>query len=307
MENDKNEVIVYADKMSTPEPMALGDIRKNTALVKQLVREVLVTDVDFGVIPGCGDKPSLFKPGAEKIMLLFKLGCFPDKIEDHSTHDCIKYVVKTRVVHIPTGVELGIGVGSASTDEDKYKWRSAVCDEEFDSLPEEQKRLKWKTKWITKDGRREKEGYSIKQVRTNPADMNNTILKMAAKRSKIDAVITCTAASDLLTQDLEEEAVAGQRAEDPNPIQKPKAKAAPAKKSTGGKAKGVDPATVPAESWKPMQSKYASTCRHCGGQIAVGDSIMYCSQAGAIHSECLDEIHAEKNLDENPETEQEQF
>lgn len=307
MENEKNEVIVYPDKMSTPEPMALADIRKNTALVKQLVREVLVQDVDFGTIPGCGDKPSLFKPGAEKIMLLFKLGCFPDKIDDHSTADCVKYVVKTRVVHIPTGLELGIGVGSASTDEDKYKWRSAVCDEEYAATPAEMKRLKWKTKWVNdpeNPGKKKKEGYSIQQVRTNPADLNNTILKMAAKRSKIDAVITCTAASDLLTQDLEEEAVAGQRTEDPEAPQKPQAKKpAPASQPAAGKpaAKkpaGTDPRKIAPEEWRPMQSKYDSTCKFCEKQIGKGDAIMYSQKAGAIHAECLDQIQAEKQMAE---------
>src|SRR5690606_22905756 len=57
-----------------------------------------------------------------------------------------------------------------------------------------------------------------KQVRTNPADVANTILKMAKKRAQVDAVITATAASDIFTQDIEdlpEEVVAeivGQRA-----------------------------------------------------------------------------------------------
>ncbi|WP_418719751.1 hypothetical protein [Bilophila wadsworthia] len=39
----------------------------------------------------------------------------------------------------------------------------------------------------------------------NPADYYNTCLKMAKKRALVDAVLTCTAASDIFTQDIEDE------------------------------------------------------------------------------------------------------
>ena len=193
----ETEVQVYASEIKNPQPLSIQDVRKNTKLVKQILREAMVEKVDFGLIPGCGDKPSLFKPGAEKLMLLFKLGAFPE-VTDLSTSDSVRYLVKTKIVHLPSGTELGIGVGDCSSDEDKYKWRASVCDEEFNSLPEERKRLKWKKGW---DG---KPATSVKQVRTNPADISNTVLKMAKKRSVIDGVISATAASDILTQDLED-------------------------------------------------------------------------------------------------------
>lgn len=40
--------------------------------------------------------------------------------------------------------------------------------------------------------------------RPNPADMWNTCLKMGKKRAFVDAILTCTAASDCFTQDIEE-------------------------------------------------------------------------------------------------------
>ena len=39
----------------------------------------------------------------------------------------------------------------------------------------------------------------------NPADFYNTCLKMAKKRGLVDAVLTSTAASDIFTQDIEED------------------------------------------------------------------------------------------------------
>jgi hypothetical protein len=38
----------------------------------------------------------------------------------------------------------------------------------------------------------------------NPADHKNTVLKMAKKRSLVDATLTCTAASDIFIQDIED-------------------------------------------------------------------------------------------------------
>jgi hypothetical protein len=71
-----------------------------------------------------------------------------------------------------------------------------LCDEEFDDTPENRRRIKY----AKYQGKVEKK----KQIRTNPADVSNTVLKMAKKRGLIDAVLTVTAASDLFTQDIED-------------------------------------------------------------------------------------------------------
>ena len=52
-----------------------------------------------------------------------------------------------------------------------------------------------------------------KYSRRPPADVCNTVLKMAKKRAFVDAVIVATSASDIFTQDLEEEAKPDHRAE----------------------------------------------------------------------------------------------
>src|SRR6185369_6401125 len=62
--------------------------------------------------------------------------------------------------------------------------------------PENRKRVKF-SKY---QGKVEKK----QQVRTNPADVANTILKMAKKRGLVDAILTVTAASDIFTQDIED-------------------------------------------------------------------------------------------------------
>jgi hypothetical protein len=97
-----------------------------------------------------------------------------------------------------TGNLMGVGVGEASSNEEKYKWRKPVCNEEYDETPEDRRREKW---FHGKDG---KPNYKAKQIRTNPSDVANTILKMAKKRAQIDMTLTATAASDVFDQDLED-------------------------------------------------------------------------------------------------------
>ena len=98
----------------------------------------------------------------------------------------------------PSGVFVGAGIGECSSNEEKYKWRKVVCDQEFEETPLDRRREKWCKGWGNKGP------YKQKQVRTEPADLANTILKMAKKRGLIDAVLTATAASDCFTQDLED-------------------------------------------------------------------------------------------------------
>jgi len=152
-------------------------------------------DVHYGKIPGT-QKNTLYKAGSEKILSTFRIAVDPI-VEDLSTTDCYRYRVIARGI-LPTGEIVGSGVGECSTDEEKYKWRGAACEKEFDNTPEDRRRIKYgkPTSW-NKDG-------ESKQVRTNPADLANTVLKMAKKRAQIDLTLTATGASDVFEQDLED-------------------------------------------------------------------------------------------------------
>ena len=287
MSQEQQEVVVY-DRMASTEPLSYADIRRNTQLVKKAVKEVMLKDADYGTIPGCGDKPALLKPGAEKLMLLFKLGCFLDVV-NQSEHDLVKYVIKTRIVHIPTGRELGIGVGSCSSDEEKYKWKKAICDEEFDATPEERRRIKFYAGKFDYKTRKRGPATQVKQIRTNPSDLDNTILKMAAKRSKVDGVITVTGASDILLQGEDDILVEQERPVDT--FQQPQAKQAqePTKSAAGEDFPASEgngsPPPIPS-GYKGMTARKDGLCKGCGRQITAGDYIAFSSQKGAFHPDC---------------------
>jgi len=173
----------------------VSEIRAEVQLIQQILEGIMKKDVHYGTIPGT-PKPTLYKPGSEKILRTFHIGVDPsENVQDLSTDDEIRYRVFARAFNQGTGDTLGVGVGECSSNEEKYKWRRPVCDEEFDETPENRKRLVWK---------RGQKPYQLKQVRTNPADVANTILKMAKKRAQIDMTLTVTAASDVFEQDLED-------------------------------------------------------------------------------------------------------
>lgn len=181
-------VAVYGERSLTA-----ADVRAQVNLIQDVMRSVMQEGTHYGKIPGT-QSVSLYKPGAEKLMATFRFGSDVD-VEDLGSPGEVHYRVKYKIL-APDGRVLGVGVGECGSQEEKYAWRRPVCKEEFDDTPENLRRIKYKS-W---QGRVEKQ----QQVRTNPADVRNTILKMAKKRAMVDAVLTVTAASDIFTQDIED-------------------------------------------------------------------------------------------------------
>ena len=208
------------DLQESPSLSAI-QVKSGLDLILQVMKTTMVKDVDYGVIPGC-KKPSLYKPGSEKILTAFRIGIDPE-VEDLSTEDEARFRVKARLFHEPTEIQLGKGIGEASSHEEKYKWRKAICDDEFTETPEDRRRTAWKH---ASNG-----AYQVRQVRTNKADVANTILKMAKKRAQIDGTLTVTAASAVFSQDIEDlekevrEAIIEGEADKPDAFRTPEKKA----------------------------------------------------------------------------------
>ena len=193
---NQNEKLPAEQPQPIKRELSVADIRGQVNKIQEVMKAVMKQGIHFGVIPGCGPKPTLLKPGAEKIAMTFMFAPDP-KCEDLSTPDEVKYRVIVNLLS-REGIFLGAGIGECSSSEDKYMWRKAICDEEYEMFKAEGKtRLKYK---------KDKSGkvYIVKQVRVAPADVANTIVKIAKKRAYIDAILTVTAASDIFTQDIED-------------------------------------------------------------------------------------------------------
>lgn len=158
---------------------------------RELIQQTLQEDRDYGTIPGT-KKPTLYKPGAERVNAAFGCAAQYRIMEKEVDHDRVnrytkrewewhpsirgkkvygpevvaesqglyRYVLLCQLVHRESGVVIGEGVGSCSTMESKYIDR--------------------------------------------PRDLENTVLKMAKKRAYVDATLTTFGLSEQFTQDVED-------------------------------------------------------------------------------------------------------
>lgn len=174
-------------------PLSAAHVVQSAHLIQQILKSVMKEKIHYDVLPGCKSK-SLLKPGAEKILSTFRISCHP-MVQDLS----VDGVARFRVLadgRTPNGQVVGVGVGEASSDETKWKWRRAKCDDEYNTTPADRRRIDFQRM----DGRMQQ----VRQVRTEAADLANTVLKMAKKRALVDLCLTTTAASDCFTQDIED-------------------------------------------------------------------------------------------------------
>lgn len=207
--------------------MTVDELRENLAYIHEVMRTVMKEGVDYGKVPGCGDKPGLFQPGAQKLCMTFQLT------------DSVKKEVMREMPNFHREYEITIsltsqtgrtweGVGTCSTMESKYRYRKA-----------ERKCPKCGRNTIIKgkaeygggyicfakkggcgakfnDNDSEITGQPGGQVENeNPADHWNTVRKMAFKRALVHASINATNTSELWSQDLEDLAKAQEAAQEP--------------------------------------------------------------------------------------------
>lgn len=220
------------------------DIRKQVNLIQEVMKNVMKENLHYGKVPGCGDKATLLKPGAEKIMMTFRLAPKYEELPGSCESDTmILYKINCDLIHIPTGLFVGSGRGTCSSKEKKYRTRAVYANRATD---EEKAIGKLETR-NTKTGKTEV--YIIPQ---DPWDVQNTIYKMACKRGMIAAVLNATAASDIFAQDIEdlpegtviEDEIQEARPEIKQPVKKEKpVEDKPA--DTASKHKAQNPISIP--------------------------------------------------------------
>jgi hypothetical protein len=186
------------------------------ARIKEAQEKAMVRDVDYGVIPGT-NKPTLLKPGAEKLSVLFQFDVQLTNEQTWGPGDHLTVISRATVFHIPTGARMGYGEGLCTTREKKYAKRQAqlVCPHCGESAVIKGK-AEYGGGWLCwakrggcgakfSDGDQAIDGQSRGDVE-NPdlPDTWNTVLKMAEKRARIDAILAVTGASALFTQDLDD-------------------------------------------------------------------------------------------------------
>lgn len=209
--------IVPAQQVSN----AVDRVKILAAIVRQLHDSVLVKDMDYGTIPGTGDKPTLLLPGMEKLMRA--LNAVPEYIERRVIVDYDKplfhYEYECRLIEADTGIAIpgGRGLGLCTSFESAFRWRKAerLCPECGKAAI-----IKGKDEygggWLCfkkKDGCGAKFSDGDKRIEDQQAgrvenpdifDQINAIMKRAKKRSLGDAIKGAANVSEYFTVDLED-------------------------------------------------------------------------------------------------------
>ncbi|CDZ74847.1 hypothetical protein ING2D1G_0688 [Peptoniphilus sp. ING2-D1G] len=181
-----NEIMNLIDTVELDEVSA--SLNK-VASVQAVIQKTLKSGHDYDVIPGTG-KPTLLKPGAEKILMMFGLTSeyeIVDSIEDWK-NGVFAYTV--RCILSKGGSKITEGLGNCNSKEDKYRYRWVRPED----VPMGIDPSTLKTNQYGKVRVENDEIYS--QV--------NTILKMAKKRAQVDATLTVASLSEVFTQDMED-------------------------------------------------------------------------------------------------------
>ncbi len=202
-------------------------LKKGNERLAVIKRELMEVDVDYGIIPGT-PKPTLYKPGAEKLGDFYQLRAdfiSERTIGDGVTTPTISYQTKC-LLHLASldGPVVATGHGSANSWEKKHRYRSGerACPEcgalktIIKGKDEYEKDARFKGGWlcfIKKGGCGAKFTASDARIvnqqlgeveNPDPWDLDNTLLKMSEKRAYVDGILRGTASSGLFTQDLED-------------------------------------------------------------------------------------------------------
>lgn len=171
--NDKPEVkevvATYSEKPLSTETFDGVEVARRLqgyALVAKVIKDNLVNGVDYGIIPNTGDKPTLFKAGAQKIARVFGL-----------TSKVVERIHETFIDD------------ASNTEHWYYEYKIHVFDKDGNFISE----------GIGSANTQEKNVGSAR-----PVDMRNTKMKIARKRAFVDAISGIGNIAELFTQDLDD-------------------------------------------------------------------------------------------------------
>lgn len=178
----------------------LVEMESKLTLVRDFFKRVMDKETDYGIIPGT-DKPSLLKPGAEKLLALYNFSSTVK--EKNETRDLktgyYQAQLVMQIIHRGTGVVVAEGVGEASSYESKYRYRWVYESDLPKGID--------KDSLVSKTFESRKTGKEYSKYRIENSDLIdqwNTVLKMAKKRALVDATLSATGTSGIFTQSEDE-------------------------------------------------------------------------------------------------------
>lgn len=172
----------------------LDDMTNKLDLMQKFFSKVMKKDVDYGVIQGT-QKPSLLKPGAEKLCELYNYAITIAEKDEEKDLSSGYYRARlvVRLVSRSNGNVVAEGVGEANTYESRYRYRWVSERDLPKGLDKDSLTFKEKTGQYG--------NYNLYRVENDDLfSLWNTVLKMAKKRALVDAALSATRSSGLFTQ-----------------------------------------------------------------------------------------------------------
>jgi len=215
-----NEVAIYGSGTVGMPLMSIQDAAIRRQALVDFTSTIMQRDVDYGKIPGV-NKDTLLKPGAEKLTTFFGLSPYFEVIESitdwtgegHGGEPFFYFFY--RCILKQGDIVAGVGDGSCNTWEKKYRYRKGgrVCPNCGQQVRKSKSDGGGWYCWTKtggcgatwQAGAPAIEGQQVGQVKNdNPADLVNTIQKMAQKRALVAATLIAVNASEFFTQDVED-------------------------------------------------------------------------------------------------------
>lgn len=153
--------------------------KKAIKYLQQIKKSILKVKVDYGVIPNTGDKPTLFKPGAQKLAFFFNLTAHYSlsDVQEDFLHEW-SYSYYDRAAREKKDKEV-VGLFA-------YRIRCELIHRLTNVI--------WGTGF----------GHCVNTEKGRQSNTANTVLKMAQKRAMVQAVLDATFSSELFSQDNED-------------------------------------------------------------------------------------------------------
>lgn len=184
----------------------LEGAKRHYEMFNKFKKNICVANIDYGKIPGT-DKPTLLQPGAQKLSKAFHLTTSLETTTreiDHATgFVCYEYKC---TVYNTMGLPIGHGIGSCNSFEDKYCFSGWQKDA---NKPDDAIQVKMKADGTGSFRKDFQSGTWVWNIRSRKRNqeliaLQNTIMKMAAKRAFVHAVLTATGGGEFFTQDIED-------------------------------------------------------------------------------------------------------
>lgn len=205
---DRSLAVIDAEVVEIAPTQTVEQFEARLIEFREFTKRNLRPDIDFGTIPYT-DKPTLLKPGAEKLLrwygLVVDIDLLPTSRTD-ITEGVIDLDLRGTVRHAASGRRLGTLHANANSEERKYKNARFPAWEcrNWTGPKENRHRCGWK-------GNSEPAGMACPQCGSEKlkrpqtiADQKNTLLKMGDKRVWVAAALLYTGASEAYTQDMED-------------------------------------------------------------------------------------------------------